>query len=123
MIETVTITRVSAWDKKKDGTKLTNQYGDFWRVGIQTEEHTTSAGDPVWINGFTKYKPEWTEGEKIELEIAEEEYKGEAQLKFRLPKKEAVLENEVETLKKQLAEKEGAIEEDKEAGADIDDAF
>ncbi len=107
MVEKVTITRVSATDKKKDGSKLKNQFGDFWRVGIQVEERLDTNGDPVWINGFLKHSPTWNVGDKIDIEVTEVEYKGEQQLQFRLPKKEAVLEDKVKALEAELAKARG----------------
>lgn len=78
----VAIKKVYAADRNKDGEIYEGKYGPFWRVGIKTQEH----GDQ-WINGFTKSKPEWNEGDEVELEIFEKEYNGEMQLNFKLPKK------------------------------------
>lgn len=93
MIETVKITRVSATDKRKDGSKLTGKFGDYWRVGIQVEQY----GDE-WINGFMSSNPTWQEGEEVTLDIGEEEFNGQMQKKFRLPKKEDQLEERVKKL-------------------------
>lgn len=101
MTEKVTITRVSATDKKKDGTKLLNKYGEYFRVGIQTIEHHDEAGNPIWLNGFSKHKPEWKEGDVLEVEIAEEVFNGQKQLNFRLPKKNKA-DPEVEARLKKL---------------------
>jgi len=108
-MEKIKLTRIAVTDKKKDGTVLENQYGKFYRVGLQSEEY----GD-VWINGFSSKPVDWQEGDVIEVEIFKEEYNGEEQLKFKLPSKEKKLEQEVEDLKKQLAEKEGDKAEEDE---------
>ena len=92
MVEKVTLTRVSATDKKADGTILKNKFGEFFRLGIQTEEHKDSSGNPVWINGFSKRRPTWNVGDVIDVEITEEVYNGEKRLQFRVPKKEDSLE-------------------------------
>ena len=97
-VETVTIVRVSVTDKKADGTILKNQFGEFFRVGIQTEEHLNDGGDSVWINGFLKERPQWNVGDKLEVELKETEYKGEKQLQFRLVKDSSGLETRVKKL-------------------------
>ncbi len=107
MIETVTVSRVSATDKKADGTKLKNKFGEFFRVGIQTDEHKDEVGDPVWINGFSTKRPEWTIGEKLQVEITEEEYNGRKQLKFRLPKKETLQDDKIKSLEAEIAKLKG----------------
>ena len=98
MIETVTITRVSATDKKSDGTPLKSKFGPYFRVGIQIAERLTTEGTPIWINGFLKKRPTWNNGDKIEVELTEELYNGEKRLAFRLPKKEVALEERVKKL-------------------------
>ena len=116
MVENVTLTRVSATDKKADGSILKNKLGEFFRVGIQVEERTTESGDPIWINGFSKHRPTWQVGDKIQVEITEVEYKGAKQLQFRLPKKESVLEDRVKQLEQELA----SLKNEKE---DVSDNF
>lgn len=111
-VESVTITRVSATDKKKDGTKLKNRFGEFFRVGIQTKEHLDDVGDPVWINGFMKHRPEWKEGEVIQVEITEVEYNGLKQLQFRLPKKESLQEDKIKALEAEVAKLRGDKKEE-----------
>lgn len=76
----VKVTKQSATDSKKDGTKLVNKFGKaYWRVGIQV------GGQEGWVNGFMPFKPDW-EGKMVDLELYEEEYNGEMQKKFRVPK-------------------------------------
>lgn len=111
MLETVTITRVSVTDKKKDGTKLQNKFGEFFRVGIQVEGRVDSTGNSVWINGFLKRRPEWEVGDKIQVEIREEEYKGVKSLQFRLPKKDSQLESRVLKLEEAVFGKAEEIKE------------
>jgi len=105
-MEKLTLTRISVTDKKKDGTVLENQYGKFYRVGIQTVEY----GD-VWINGFSSKPVTWQEGDVVELEVSKEEWNGQEQLKFRHPKKEDVLKDENEKLKAELAKLKGESED------------
>lgn len=122
MIETVTITRVSATDKKADGTTLKNKFGEFFRVGLQVEERLTTDGAPIWINGFSKKRPEWKIGDKVQVEITEVEYKGEKQLQFRTPKKDSALEGRVEKLEKAVFG-ETVNNPPVEKETDVNDAF
>lgn len=90
----LTLTRVTATDTDKQGNELKGKYGPFWRVGIQTAEFPDT-----WINGFTKKKPEWKEGDVVELDVRDEEYNGKMQKKFSFPKKETgVSDEKLETL-------------------------
>lgn len=124
MIETVTLTRISATDKKADGTKLTNKFGDYFRVGIQVQERTDTNGDPVWLNGFSKNRPDWNVGDKLEIEIGEEEYNGEKRLKFRLPKKGDRVSAELEARVKKLEDSVfGTAKKDEVKTEDVDDSF
>ena len=108
--------RISATNKKKDGTILKNKFGEFFRVGIQVEGKVDDFGEPVWINGFLKHRPTWNVDDEIQVEIVEEEYNGKKQLNFRLPKKESVLEDKVKQLEQELASL-------KPKEADIDGSF
>lgn len=117
-IEFVTISRVSVTDKKKDGSILKNKYGEFFRVGLQVEEKLDSSGNPVWINGFLKHKPDWKIGEKIQLELTSSEYEGKTQLQFRLPKKESVQEDKIKALEQEVALLKGTKPEE-----DVSDKF
>jgi len=84
--KTVTITRMSITDKKKDGTKLQTKAGSScWRVGIQTEEYGEQ-----WLNGFLFYAPKNWKGETKEIGVWEEEFNGKKQLNF------IVVETEIE---------------------------
>lgn len=107
MVENVTLTRVSATDKKADGTKLKNKFGEFFRVGIQVEEKVDEGGNPIWINGFLKHRPTWNVGDKIQVEFTESEYKGEKQLQFRLPKKETLQDDKIKALEAEIAKLKG----------------
>lgn len=79
-IRKLTITKVYATDKKKDGTLLINKWGKpYWRVGIKAKE----MGEE-WLNGFMNYDcKDWT-GQVKELEVWQEEYEGKMQWKFAL---------------------------------------
>ncbi len=80
-MEKVTITRVQADDKKRDGTPLIGKFGKpYFKVGIQTNEY----GD-TWINGFLPFNPDRWVGSTQEIEIYEEEYQGKTYKKFKLP--------------------------------------
>lgn len=98
----VKITKVSATDKKKDGSTIINKFGKTsWRVGIKTNEHGEK-----WINGFLSFNPTNWEGTEQDVEIYEEEYNGEKKLAFRLPKKSDVSDlvlTEVRAIKDQIA--------------------
>ena len=112
-MQKVTLTRIAVTDKRKDGTILEGKYGKFFRVGIQTKEY-----EDQWINGFSNKSVDWQEGDVIELDISKEEWNGTEQLKFKLPKKEDVLEDENTKLKEELAKLKG--EETKEDVIDFD---
>ena len=80
----VHVTKVSATDKRKDGSVITNKWGKTsWRVGLKTQEH----GD-VWLNGMMPFNPDRWEGTEQEIEVFEEEYNGTKRQAFRLPKRE-----------------------------------
>lgn len=93
MTEKVKITRVSSTNKKKDGTVLRGKYGEFYRVGIQTEEYGEK-----WLNGFSNEPPTYEVGDTIEIETTTEEFNGEEQLKFRIPRKKDELESRIKKL-------------------------
>jgi len=103
-IEKVKILRVSSTDKKKDGSELIGKYGKFYRVGIQTEQHGEK-----WLNGFMSKEPTFQAGDEITIDTSTEEWQGQEQLKFRIPKPEdiesAEKDAEIEELKKQLENK------------------
>jgi len=106
MIEKLTLTKVAATDKKRDGSELKNKFGSFWRVGIQTKEH-----GEAWLNGFLKERPTWAEGDVVELEVATESWErsdGEVvdQLKFRLPTNESSDKARIKELEDKLAQLE-----------------
>lgn len=102
MIEKLTVTRISATDKKKDGSELIGKYGKFWRVGLQVKEY----GDK-WLNGFTSKEPTWVENDVIEVDIKTEMWQRDdgtevEQLKFRVPNKEDLKDAEIAELKAKL---------------------
>lgn len=107
MITKLKLTRVSSKNKKKDGSILTGKYGEYYRVGIQTEEY----GDQ-WLNGFSNREPEYGVGDVIEAIVTTEEWKGKEQLKFKLARQEDKDKAEIERLKQELADKSGADEGD-----------
>lgn len=82
-METITLTKIFVTDKKKDGTPLEGKYGPYHRVAVKCNEY----GD-MYITGFMSRPPNWKEGDKIDVELTESEYKGERQIQFKLPKKE-----------------------------------
>lgn len=77
-MEKVTLTRVFATDKKKDGTPLMSKKGKpYTRMGIQCKEHGEK-----WISGFKNAdNSEWKEGDVVELTLVQN---GEF-LNFELP--------------------------------------
>lgn len=78
-----TIKKVSVTDKKKDGSLILNKHGkQSFRVGLQVAEY-----GETWINGFTPFRPDWKEGDKIEVEIYDEEWNGQKRKAFKLPPK------------------------------------
>lgn len=87
MIQKVKLTTIASTNKKKDGTVMVNKFGNFWRVGIKTEQH-----EDQWLNGFTKYEPKWEVGDEIDIEVTTEEFNGKEQLKFRVAKKDEAVE-------------------------------
>ena len=123
MIEKVTITRISSTNQKKDGTMLISKYGkEYFRIGLQTEEHGEE-----WLNGFSNSTPDYEVGDKIEIEVTTEEWQGKEQLKFRIPKKDALCanckgllesEDKAPTLTTGVATKEESVTEDKTDGED-----
>jgi len=121
-IEKVTIEKVSATDKKKDGTELMGKFGKFWRVGIITKEHGED-----WLNGFTSKEPTWIEGDVVDLDVTTEVWEKPDgtkvdQLKFRVPKKEDLKDAKIAELEAKLAGKkdEPIIDLDEEDEAIVD---
>lgn len=97
-MKTYTLTKVSATDSKKDGSKLINKFGKtYWRVGIQTTEHPNE-----WINGFMNAKPEWKEGDTVELEVTESMYNDKLQKSFAIPKKEDQMVEGIEMIQNRI---------------------
>jgi len=96
-MQKLNITKCVATDKKKDGTPIVNKYGKtVWRVGILTDKYGEE-----WINGFLPFEPKW-EGTEQELEIYEEEFNGQIQKKFNLPKQEDKLMSDIKEIKQML---------------------
>lgn len=82
MITNTHVTKWTATDTKKDGTKLVGKFGPYWRVSIQAVEFEG------WASGFVSgaERPEdWTNKE-VNLELSDEEYQGKMQKKFKIPK-------------------------------------
>jgi len=80
----VTITRVTATDKAKDGHALISKYNKpYFKVGIQCNEF----GD-TWINGLMPFNPTNWQGTTQDLEVYDEDYQGKTYKKFKLPAKE-----------------------------------
>lgn len=79
---TVTITKVTATDTKKDGSKCVDKNGKpFWKVGIKTNEY-----GEMWLNNnYMLFNPTTWEGTKQELEIYDEEFNGKTDKKFKIP--------------------------------------
>ena len=118
-IEKVTIERVNATDKNKEGVEYEGKYGKFWRVGIITKEY----GD-TWLNGFSNKEPTWIEGDVVDLDVTTEETeKYGKQLKFRIPKKEDLKDEKIKELEKKLAENTEATTELSEDDKSIVDEF
>lgn len=94
------VTRISATDTKKDGTKLEGKYGTYYRVGIQTEEYGEQ-----WLNGFSNQMPTFEAGDTIEVVVSTTEWNGKEQLNFKIARDEDKKDQEIEDLKKKLADK------------------
>ncbi len=78
----LTITKATSTDKRKDGSLLKDKNGkQYYRVGIKTQEY----GDK-WLNGFLYFLADDWVGQKKELEVSEEEYNGQKQLRFQQPR-------------------------------------
>lgn len=84
-IDKLTLTKISVSDTNKEGQKLVSKNGKpFYKVGIQTAQHAEK-----WLNGLVfGDRPNWQEGDEVELAWGEEEYNGVKRLKFEIPKKE-----------------------------------
>lgn len=88
MSEKLNILEVSYTDKRKDGTDLISEKSGkpYFRVGIKVDADKYK---DRWINGFLLFAPDNWKGTEQELEITEEEWQGQKQLKFKLPNKQA----------------------------------
>ena len=100
-MEKITLTQVFATNKDKDGKLYEGKFGNFYRVGIKCNEY----GDE-WINGFSNEFPTYNVGDTIEVEIAEEEWNGKTQRKFKLPKKTDKLEAKIAELEARVTKLE-----------------
>jgi len=93
-MEKLHITKVTATDKKADGTQIINKFGkQSWRVGILTNEYGNT-----WLNGFLPFNPDKWANSVQELEVYEEEYQGKMQKKFKLPSKNDAIEKRLKKL-------------------------
>ena len=110
MIQEVTITRISATDKRKDGTPLEGKWGAYYRIGLQVEEYPDE-----WLNGFSSKSPTWDVGDKVTLLITETEWQGQPQKNFRIPKEEDVLKAKVAELEETAVKEAEPSAEKKEA--------
>ena len=104
----VTIKKLKVDDKNKDGIKLVSKNGNpFYKVGIQVSEYGEQ-----WINGLVfETAPAWKEGDRVDLEIADQEYNGKTSKKFEIPSKKSeakveqlALRNEMKIMQGQLVE-------------------
>lgn len=81
MAEKVTISRISFFNKDKDGNNLVNKQGKpYTRVLIDTADGRT-------MSGFKNQTTEnWNEGDEVEVEVSEREYNGKTFYNFNVPK-------------------------------------
>lgn len=101
MLKTVTIESVNV-KAPKEGIGKNNKPYKLFPIGIKA--------DGQWLNGaafsdrdaiiFQNLK----NGDRIELDIYEEEWNGKPQTKFKLPSKDDKTKNEMEGLKKEIEE-------------------
>lgn len=88
----ITITKVIKRSTDKDGKLYISKEGKpYSRASIQCVEYATE-----WLGGF--WSAALVEGAKVEAEVSEREYNGKIYKDFRLPKKEAVLDQKYEKL-------------------------
>lgn len=92
-MQKIKITKISQTDKDKEGNQLTNKFGPYFRIGLQTEQHGTK-----WLSGFSKNKLDWAVGQEVDIEVTENgQY-----LNFSIPKKNDLLEDRVSKLEKEF---------------------
>lgn len=106
MLKTVTIESVNV-KAPKEGIGKNNKPYKLYPIGIKAD------GD--WLNGaafsdkdviiFQNLK----NGDKIELEIYEEEWQGKPQKKFKLPSKDDKTNSEIETMKADIKKLQDTI--------------
>ncbi len=93
MIQKINVTKITGKNTKKDGTPLVNKFGKaYFLLSLTCSQH-----GQTWISGFGDSIPQW-EGKEIELDIYEEEYNGQKQLKFKVPKAEEKNSNELKSM-------------------------
>lgn len=100
-VEKVKLTKVSATNRKKDGSECVTVKGQkFFKVGIQTEQHGEE-----YINGliFADEVP-FSEGEEVYLNIFEEEYDGATSKKFKTLTKDQEKDAKIKELEAKVSE-------------------
>lgn len=94
-MQKIKITKITQTDKDKEGNQLTNKFGPYFRIGLQTEQHGTK-----WLSGFSKSKLDWQVGQEVDIEVTENgQY-----LNFSIPKKNDLLEDRVSNIEKTLSD-------------------
>jgi len=105
-MEKITLTKVFSNNKDKEGKMYEGKFGNFYRVGIQCNEYGEE-----WINGFSNRQPTYGEGDTIEVTITEEEWQGKLQKKFKIARKEDLLEARIVLLEARVDKLEGTNSE------------
>lgn len=78
----LTLTSVTHYDKKKDGSALIDKYGKpYFRAVVKCQEYGSE-----FLSGFVYNQLK--EGQTIDADVKEEMYNGKPQRKFQLMKKE-----------------------------------
>ena len=94
MIQKLTITNISRFDKDPQGNPLTTAKGPYTRVRLRAAEHGEQ-----WISGFGgAYNSDWKAGDEVTVDITKVEKDGKTYINFSKVNTEALVLDRVNKL-------------------------
>lgn len=100
MIRKITVKTLKNYDKDKEGKQLTGKFGTYYKYGLTCDEYPTKT-----LYGIGNKALDWKAGEQHDIDLEE---KGEW-LNFKLPKKEALVDEKVQELEKRVKKLEDLL--------------
>lgn len=121
MIKKIKINTISFYDKDAKGAALITKTGKpFRRAQIQIDEYgLEKITGPIWDDKSPINF--WKQGQEVLANIYTEPYNGKDWLKFEVPKKEDLMQSEIEDLKKRVSSLEKQLDGAEVVGEPIDE--